>query len=145
MNHNKKRLYLLMSVILAGGIVYAAPATSTVTNLQELIDAGGIIKISDTTALRISDTKLFKYDGVVDITHTLQNYLNYGIESLIVKNSDANFKQLIYTVDDNGTSTDEAIDGIYVETGTLKDNSFNGSRITIGENSTVNITGNAGE
>ncbi|MDG9730113.1 autotransporter outer membrane beta-barrel domain-containing protein [Ignatzschineria sp. RMDPL8A] len=145
MNHNKKRLYLLVSAILAGGIIYAAPATSTVTNLQELIDAGGVIKTSDTTALRISDTKLFKYDGVVDITHTLQNYLNYGIESLIVKNSDANFKQLIYTVDDNGTSTDEAIDGIYVETGTLKDNSFNGSRITIGENSTVNITGNAGE
>ncbi len=146
MNHNKKRLYLLMSAILAGGIVYAAPATSTVRDLQELIDAKGVIETSDTAALRIKDTKLFKYDGVVDITHTLKNYPDDGtIRSLIVENSDASFKQLIYTVDDNGTSTNKTIDGIFVNTGTIEDHSFNGSRITIGKNSTVNITGNAGK
>ncbi len=143
MNHNKKRLYLLMSAILAGGIVYATPATSTIEYRQELIDAKGVLETSDVNAFYIVDTPSFAYNGSVKIKHSIQDYERFGLESLVSINSDIYLNQLDYTLDGNNTETENYIAAISVYTGSFEPYSFNGSRTTIGENSNVNAVGNA--
>lgn len=143
MNHNKKRLYLLMSAILAGGIIYAAPATSTVTNLQELIDAGGVIETSNFSAISIRDTSNFYYEHPVHIEHSITN-LAFP-ESIAIANSDLKLGQLNLTVVGDYTKPKDSITGLFLEIGTSNADRFNVARFTIGNNSHIDITGNANE
>lgn len=141
MNHNKKRLYLLMSAILAGGIAYAAPATTTVKNLQELIDAEGVIETSNFSAISIRDMSNFYYEHPVHIKHSITNITSP--ESIAIANSDLKLGQLNLTVVGDYTKPKDSITGLFVEIGTSDPDRFNVSRLTIGNNSHINITGNA--
>ncbi len=143
MNHNKKRLYLLMSAILAGGIVYAAPATSTVRDLQELIDAKGVIKTSNFSAISIRDTSDFYYEHPVHVEHSITN-LAFP-ESIAIANSDLKLGQLNLTVVGDYTKPKDSITGLFLEIGASSADRFNVARFTIGNNSHIDITGNANE